>query len=51
MDQYNLHRQEQLEAEIRQLRQALRNLTESIIAGSEKQTLAFAIEAKDFLDS
>jgi len=49
VDQYTLHREEQLEAEIRQLRQALRNLAESVIAGSEK-ALPFAQEAKDFLD-
>jgi hypothetical protein len=50
VDHYTLHREEQLEAEIRQLRQALRNLAESIIAGSE-QALPFAKEAKTFLDS
>jgi|2_EtaG_2_1085320.scaffolds.fasta_scaffold179958_2 hypothetical protein len=36
MDTYTLHREEQLEAEIRRLRQALRTLSESVIAGSDR---------------
>lgn len=49
MDAFLLHRIEQLEAEVRQLRQTLRNLSEAVIAG-DSDSVAMARYAKAKVD-
>ena len=49
MDQHALHREQELEAEIRRLRQCLRNLSEAVIAGSDRAT-PLALATKEMLE-